>query len=461
MQLATFPIESEEPDLQPELAESRPEAELEQLPVREKLGPGTFPGIRKPFRALWWSIQVVIGIGFLVPLMAGLAALPGLNLVSLGMLLNAEREVGNSGRLRDGFPLLPISARIGTIGIMVGLGLIPIFMLASLEQSYGIIRELSMRPAAAIGTIKVIVQIAVFVYLLLAVGNGGSVRSFFWPLRPDSRRFAKLLTGLSFVGPIVLGIASGQGGVIVFILPLLMVGAAVQNAIEIRRAIKEERYWTSIDHYATEIFAVLKPWEHLKLAFKGAVGALCWLVIPTLLLGASSSRPYQEPGLAALASFAGGALLIPIASWLPLLQCHQAATGRFAAIFEVKVAREIICRVPIRWAVATILLYALAVPLYLSKVVVPPADAYWIFTPLFILVIYPTRLLMGWVYGIGTQTRKRRSRLVRWPTKVFMVPLLGLYSLILFAVPLISETGPRAMMENHAFLLPAPSGEFK
>lgn len=461
MQLATFPIDSQEPEPQAELTESRPKAELAELPVRQPLGPGAFPGIRRPFRALWWTIQVVIGIGFLVPLLAGLAALPGLNLVSLGMLLNAEREVGNSGRLRDGFPLLPISARLGTIGIMVGLGLIPIFMLASLEQSYGIIRELSQRPVAATGTIKFTVQVAIFAYLLLAVGNGGSVRSFFWPLRPGSRRFAKVFTTLAFVVPFLLAVLSGQGGVVIFVLPLLMLGAAVQNAIEIRRAIKLKQYWSSIDHYATEIFDVLKPWEHLKLAFKGAVGALCWLVVPTLLLGVSSSRPYQEPGLPALASFMGGALLIPVAAWLPLLQCHQAATGRFGAIFEIKVARDIIRRVPIRWAIATILLYALAVPLYLSKVIVPPADAYWLFTPLFILVIYPTRLLMGWVYGIGTQTRKRRSRLIRWPAKVFMVPLLGLYSLILFAVPLISEKGPRAMIENHAFLLPAPSGEFK
>lgn len=460
MQLATFPIESEA--LEP-VAEVNDLAEMIEIPPEEnraQLGPSSFPGVRRPFRSLWWALQVVIGIGFLVPLLAGLAALPGLNLISLGMLLNAERQVGNSGRLRDGFPLLPISARLGTIGIMIGLGLIPIFMLASLEQSYAIIRELSQRPQAAIGTMKIVVQIAIFVFLLLAVGNGGSVKSFFWPVRSGSRRLVKVFTTLSFVGPVLLAILSGQGGVVVFILPLLMLGAAVQNAIEIRQAIKHGLYWNSIDHYATEIFDVLQPWEHLKIAFKGAVGALCWLVIPTLLLGVASSRPYQDQGLPALASFLGGALLIPVAAWLPLLQCHQATTGRFASIFEVKIARDIIRRVPIRWAVATFLLYALAVPLYLSKVVVPPADAYWLFTPLFIIVIYPTRLLIGWVYGIGIQQRHRRSRLVRWPAKVFMIPLLGLYSLILFAVPLISEKGPRAMIENHAFLLPAPSGEF-
>ena len=106
------------------------------------------------------------------------------------------------------------------------------------------------------------------------------------------------------------------------------------------------------------------------------------------------------------------------------------------------------------------MLYGMAIPLYLSKIIVPPADALWLFTPLFVIVIYPTRLLMGWVYGSGLRKEQRATRLIRWPTKVFMAPALGFYSLILFFVPLISEAGPRAMFENHAFLLPVPSGQF-
>ena len=39
-----------------------------------------------------------------------------------------------------------------------------------------------------------------------------------------------------------------------------------------------------------------------------------------------------------------------------------------------------------------------------------------------------------------------------------MIPVLAAYSAILFVLPLISEAGPRAMFENHAFLLPVPSG---
>lgn len=375
------------------------------------LGPGSFPGFRKPFRSLWWLFRVLIGLGFLIPLLALFAALPGLNIISLGMLLDAEAQVGKTGRFRDGFPLLPLSTRVGTIGLMVMIFLSPIILLSTLADSQNIIRQISGLTPGRLRTVTSIVQVLTFVHLSLAIANGGSFWRFFRPIS----NIRRLISGL-------------QSGTFV----------------------------RGVNCWSDRILALFKPMEHLKMAVYAGIGAICWLAIPTLLLGTASTRPYQEPGGAVAVSLIGGALLIPVAAWLPLLQCHQAATGRFKAIFEIGTARRIISRAPIRWAISTILLYGLAVPLYLSKIVVPPADAFWLFTPLFIIIIYPTRLLMGWVYGTGMKATSKSSLLIRWPTKVFMIPMLGLYSLILFAVPLISESGPRAMFENHAFLLPAP-----
>ena len=380
------------------------------------LGPGVFPGVRKPFRSLWWLFHVLLGIGFLLPLMAGLAAIPGLSLLALGVMLAAQKQVAQSGRLRDGFPLLPVSTRIGTIGLMVLLFLAPIIMVSSVAGGQQVVSRLSGVPSSGLTTVTLILQVVIFLHLLLAIANGGSFACFLRPIR---------------------------------------------NIRQLRKRIRSGEFAPAVNLWTERLVAISQPWQHFVLAIKAVGGALCWLTIPTVLLGMSSTSPHENPGLPGFLSFLGGALMIPVAAWLPLLQVHQATTGRFKAIFEVRVVREIICRVPIRWAVATILLYALAIPLYLSKVVLPPADAYWLFTPLFILVIYPTRLLIGWVYGTGVQKEHRAGRLVRWPAKVFMVPLLALYSLILFAVPLISEAGPKAMFENHAFLLPVPSGDFE
>ncbi len=380
------------------------------------LGPGEFPGVRKPFRSLCWLFHVLLGIGFLLPLMAGLAAIPGLSLLALGVMLAAQTQVAQSGHLRDGFPLLSVSTRIGTIGLMVLLFLAPIIMVSSVAGDQQVVSRLSGIPSSGLSTFTLVLQVVIFSHLLLAIANGGSFACFLRPIR---------------------------------------------NIRQLRKRIRSGEFAPAVNLWAERLATISQPWHHFVLAIKAVGGALCWLTIPTVLLGMSSTSPHEDPGLPGFLSFVGGALMIPVAAWLPLLQVHQATTGRFRAIFEVRVVREIISRVPIRWAIATILLYALAIPLYLSKVVLPPADAYWLFTPLFILVIYPTRLLIGWVYGTGLKKEHRASRLVRWPTKVFMVPLLGLYSLILFTVPLISEAGPKAMFENHAFLLPVPSGDFQ
>lgn len=406
------------------------------------LGAGRFPGVRRPLKSLWWLFQTLLGIGFLLPLLSGLAAVPGLSLLSLGFMLHAEAEVARSGKLRNGFPLLPVSTRVGTIGLMVALFLLPIIGLSSVANSQIVIAELSGLPPGGLGALKVILQVVVFGHLVLAIANGGSFASFLSPLVVMARLPGHLLLTLfrrrrwhQFVHP-------------------------VGNLHKVIRRLKDGTFFSSIDFWVEKLLDVFRPWHHFRIAAKAAIGALCWLAIPTLLLGAASTVPAQNPGPRILLSLTGGLLMVPVAAWLPLLQCHQVTTGRFGAIFEVRRIRELIDRVPLRWALATILMYGLAVPLYLSKIVLPPADAFWLFTPLFILVIYPTRILMGWVYGTATRQTGVSHRLIRWPVKLTMIPLLLVYSAILFALPLISEAGPRAMFENHAFLLPVPSGLF-
>jgi len=419
-------------------------AEIGNSPTADlPIGPGEFPGIRKPFRSLWWFFHVLLGIGFLLPLMAGLAALPGLSLLSLGFMLDAQARVGKSGRFRDGFPLLAISTRVGTIALMVFLFLLPIIGFSSVAGSQAVITELSGLPPGGLKTLTVVLQVLVFVHLLLAIANGGSFGAFLSPL--------VLLVRLPLHS---LAVVTRRRNLFEF-------PYAAGNLHQVVNRIRTGTFFSTIDFWADQLLQIFQPWHHLKLALKGAAGALCWLAIPTLLLGAASTVPAQDPGPRVLLSLIGGVLMVPVAAWLPLLQCHQAVTGRFRDIFAVRTARSIIAQVPLRWALATILMYGLAVPLYLSKVVLPPADAFWLFTPLFIVVIFPTRLLMGWVYGTGLRKAANARVFVRWPTKLIMIPLLLLYSGILFVLPLISEAGPRAMFENHAFLLPVPSGEFQ
>ncbi|MEZ6059838.1 MAG: hypothetical protein R3C19_05705 [Planctomycetaceae bacterium] len=389
--------------------EAVPSGEREGLPI----GPGPFPGIRRPLRSLVWLIQVIVGLVFLVGLLAVLAAIPGLSLLTLGYLLTAEARVGRTGQLRTGFPLLAVSARIGMILLAVTIFLIPVQILAVQSAARGIIVDGSPLSPGRLLTITRTLQTILFFHLLLAIANGGSFSCFFRPIRNLKR--------------LVRGLRNGD-------------------------------YAASVNVWTNRLLDIFQPWETIKTAVRGAVGAFLWLVIPTALL-ATSTTPQQNPGPALLATLIGGILLIPVAAWLPLLQAHQAVTGRFSAIFDVRAARQVINRVPLRWLIATTLLYALALPLYFTKIRLPANDAMWLVTPLFVLLTYPTRILMGWVYGTGKRKSGNAWFGIRWTAKLVMIPLLAIYAAMLFATPLISEVGRAAIFENHAFLLPVPVGK--
>ena len=71
-------------------------------------------------------IRGLFGLASLLLLLAVIAAIPIVNFIALGYLLEAEGRVGRSGRLRDGFPLLGLAPRLGTIALGIYLWLIPL-----------------------------------------------------------------------------------------------------------------------------------------------------------------------------------------------------------------------------------------------------------------------------------------------------------------------------------------------
>src|SRR5687768_6092667 len=85
-------------------------------------------GIAAIFRGLAW----LVGLAVLIFLLGLVAAIPVLNLVALGILLDAEGRVARSGRILDGFPLVPLAPRLGGIALGIWLWLLPFSLLGSL-----------------------------------------------------------------------------------------------------------------------------------------------------------------------------------------------------------------------------------------------------------------------------------------------------------------------------------------
>ena len=80
--------------------------------------------LRHPVAATVWSVRALFGIVSLIVLLAILAAIPLVNFLVLGYLLEAEGRLARTGKLRGAIPLLSIAPRLGSdrlVRLAVGL----------------------------------------------------------------------------------------------------------------------------------------------------------------------------------------------------------------------------------------------------------------------------------------------------------------------------------------------------
>ncbi len=384
------------------------------LPIEERMGPGRFPGIWKPIRSVFWFIHLAFGTACLVMVLAILAAIPGLNILTLGYLIDPQRRVAESGRLRDGFPLMVLAPRLGVIVFFSILFLAPIrFQSVRISDAAVILGPTQPRVLQML-TILQVLQTIVAVHLMLAVARGGTVGCFLRPFR---------------------------------------------NVIWFLRKIFTRTGRAEMSEGTEQVLQLVRPVQHFWIGLKAFAGAVLWLSVPAGLLVAYSAPGRTSP-VFGLLSFLGGVLMIPVLAWLPQLQVHQAVTGRFRTIFSVRAARRVIRSTPLCWMLTTVLMYVMTFPLYLTKVKLLPADALLVLTPFFIILTYPARILVAWAYHRGMQQTQAAWWPYRWTIKLLMIPLLAGYSGFQFATPLISELGKAAPLENPAFLGPVPYAQW-
>jgi hypothetical protein len=381
--------------------------------LRGRLGPGRFPGLRRPFKSLWWCLHIGFGVLCLVLALAVIAAIPGLNIMTLGYLVEPQRRVAISGRLRDGFPLLILAPRLGIMLLFVLLFQLPLRFQATRVSDAMVLLGPDHARTQTLATVLTALQWLIGGHLVLAILNGSTPGCYLRPIRNLRRGLRLLFT------------ADGR--------------RELAAGIDL-------------------VLSILQPLKHFVAGLRAFFGAVIWLIIPTSLLVAYSPPDRVKPIFGLLAAV-GVVLMIPVVAWLPFLQVQQIVAGRFNAILAVREVRRRIRTAPLAWMISTTLLCLMTLPLYLGKVRLPPADALLILTPVFIVLIYPARLAVAWAWHRGS-----RLQTARWPLHVAirlcMVPLLAVYAIFLLLTPAISELGRNAPFENQAFLGPAPVAQW-
>lgn len=363
--------------------------------------------LRHPLRATCWLLMVGAGLASLLLILAILAAIPPLNVLALGVMLEAEGRVVRSGRLRDGIPFAGALPRLGTIVVGTWAWLLVVRLVTHAAADAALVapggpsdRFWSVaRPAAAI---------LVGCHLLAAFHDGGSAGSFLRPLRSARRLLAAMAAGTA---------------------------------------------WQRSAAALARVSAAIRPGHLAWLGARGFVGAFLWVVLPTILF--SAFRDATRPG-AVLVTLAGALGLAIVLSWAPFLQAQFAAEGRFAAFGEIARVREMWRRAPVVMLGALVVLYGLALPLPLFKVVAAPRDVVLFLTPIFVLTIYPARLAVAWATHVAAARTTRRSILIRAPVNLLLLAAFAAYLFLLFFTPAIDAFGRRTLFDHHALLLPTP-----
>ncbi|MBI1371660.1 MAG: DUF4013 domain-containing protein [Phycisphaera sp.] len=367
-------------------------------------------GVRDWIRLLYrWTASAIdwlFGAVTMIVTLAVLATIPVLNLLSLGYLLSVSGRVAASGRLRDGFPLIRRASVIGRIVICSGLLLLPVRFVSDLWESARLIDASSVNTTAWRVALILLTTLTVW-HITWAIIRGGRVRHFLWPA---PRRFVRWLR-------------------------------------------TPGKYATMRDKVYDFVVALDLP-GYFWLGARGFVATVIWLIAPVaVLMAAMSTAPDQGGGLLA---FVGIVMLAFVVLYLPFLQCHFAAENRFGAMFEWRTVRRMFNRAPIAWWAALLIMLLFALPLYLLKIELTPAEVAWLPSLVFVMFIFPARLLAGWAVGRARLREEPRHGFFRWAARLGFVPVVMAYALIVYGTQFVSWYGTLSILEQHAFLVPAP-----
>jgi hypothetical protein len=432
------------------LAEAIPAAErMLQEDARPPRWPKSWP--MRGWHGLCYGLEWLFGLASLIGFLAVLAAIPVFNFISLGYLLEASGRVARSGRLRDGFIDIGKFARIGSMVAGTWLWLLVPRLISSLAADAWLI-DPGSAAARAWRVGLYVCTIVVVGHILLAWYSGGRLRHFFWPVLAPFQ-----LAGRVFYGRVVGPVARPA---IARIWPTLADDLFMQRPLTdwfppaiLWAGIRRGRMYAEARDAVWDFVVSLKLPHYFWLGLRGFVGALAWLIVPSLMLMTGTSG--RGPGTI-LIGYLGALAMAFVLLYLPFLQTHFACQNRLRAMFEWREVRQQFKRAPIAYWFALAITLLFALPLYLLKIEPPPRELWWTLTIFFILFIYPARLLTGWAVGRALHYERSRFFLFRWMARLAAVPVVLFYILVLFFTQYTSFLGPASILEQHAFLVPVP-----
>jgi hypothetical protein len=376
-------------------------------------------GVRGFLRWGWFrfrgACEWLFGAASLTVGLAILAAIPVAQFLTLGYLLEAAARVGRTGRLRDGFPGVRQAARVGSIILGVWVTLLPLRVVADLWASAELIDPggpVARRWRLGLTALTVILVL----HIVIACSRGGKLRHFFWPFT---------------------------------------------NAIWLVKRLAAGGYYAAARDAVWDFVVSLRLPYYFWLGLRGFAGALLWLAVPVTLFAVARllplhGKPEQVAGVRFLIGLFGGVQMACVVLLLPFLQVQFAVRNRFRAFLDVRGVCVQFWRAPWAFAVAFFFTLLFALPLYLLKIEMIPRETAWLPSLVFLVFMFPARLLAGWAYGRARRRSTGRHWLFGVTGALVMLPVAGFYVLVVFFTQYTGWNGIWSLYEQHAFLLPVP-----
>lgn len=370
-------------------------------PILTAPAPAPPGALRRLGRAIATALDRGFGAVSMALLLSVAVTLPIVQLFALGVLLRAAARVAQTGRLREAFAGVPQASRVGQSALALWLLTAPSRLLSSLQDD-ALLLDPGGPAARRLGALAAVTGAAAGIAGLLGVYQGGRLGDFARPLR-GLRRFVT----------------------------------------ELRAGALASRTWERARDF---VLAFAIP-ASFSLGLRGYLGAGAWLLVPSTLLAVGRASPLP---------IFGGVLLAAVVVRVPFLQVHFAVHNDINRMFDVRGEMDLFERSPLSFLVALAATLLLALPLYLLKIELVPRDALWLPAALFLLTVFPVKILTGWAYHRAARRPAPAHPFWQWSARVLMAPVALLYSVIVFLTPLTGWHGLVGLYEHHAFLLPVP-----
>ena len=368
------------------------------------------PGwIKRSVRFCGSVVHWLFGLASMIVLLSILATLPLLQFLSLGYLLEAGGRIVRTGRIRDGFIGLSTAARVGSVALGIFVTLLPVRLFSSLWYSSYLLNG-ETGQTLALRCIVLALGVLALLHIAWATFRGGKLRHFCWPAP------IKFFSCLSRLG------LSGM--------------------------------YHEASNELWNFFVALRLPFYFWLGVRGFFGALVWLFVPITMM--SLATKVEPSGLGGLLAFVGGILLSIVLVYLPFLQIRLPVTNRFRSQFDLREVRRQFCRAPIAYWFSLFMTLALALPLYLLKAELIPREAAWLPSLVFVGFMLPARLLVGWAVSRSTKREQPRLWISRWFARLGLLPVVLIYSLVVYFTQFTSWYGSLSLYEQHAFMVPVP-----